>query len=61
MPETNKLAINTETKLLKIKIDSELNTNLTQTADREGEKGYLIRSSFILGDTYLCLIFQRTR
>jgi len=56
----NNTPINTQTKVVKFKVDKNLKKTLEQTADKAGAKGYLLSSSFSL-DNYIICVFQRTR
>jgi hypothetical protein len=60
MPSNNNTPIATQTRVLKVKIDAELKTKLERQADDMGERGYLLRSSFVLDDSVVN-IYQRTR
>ena len=60
MPTNNNTPINTQTKVVKVKIDADLKTKLEQAGDKAGEQGYLLCSSFVL-DNYVVCVFQRTR
>jgi len=58
MPNTT--PIETETAIMKVKIDDELTDKLKQECDVLGTAGYHLASAFVL-DGYVVLIFQLTR
>lgn len=60
----NTVPINTQTKLIKVKVDANLETKTVQVCDTQGAAGRLLRSTFVMDEgsnTYVVMIFQRTR
>lgn len=58
MATDNDTKVTVETTVLRVRADEELVQNLERQANKMGERGFVLRSSFLLVEDVIC-VYQR--